>query len=472
MPAALQKGTLIEVKDLFYATPARLKFLKTTKTEHNHILDNIKRLAMAHHNIGFTVYDGSKIVLKLHQSESDSINSHLNRLDVIMGNDFATNSISVNASKESINLTGHIGLPTLNRGNSSSQYIFVNGRPIRDKLFFGAVRGAYRDFLSNNRYPVLALFLQIPFKSVDVNVHPAKTEVRFENNSLVRGLVISAIKHSLAEAGHLAATTAADRALAAMSQENKNYHPISQNQIKPPDAATLYFRENENVDELKIQPDVWKGLHNLSSVNYINTDTETDNLNPLPLGMARAQVHETYIVAQTKNGVVIVDQHAAHERIVYENMKKALKTGHIERQGLLIPEVVELQKSAADKILENTKQLSDLGLTIEPFGPGAIDVRETPAILGEIDIKGLINDLADDLEEQGYALDLINQLSNVAATMACHGSVRAGRRLNENEMNALLRQMEDTPHSGQCNHGRPTYVELKLIDIEKLFGRR
>jgi DNA mismatch repair protein MutL len=471
-PAALSQGTTIEVRDLFYATPARLKFLKTPKTENSYAMDAIKRLAMAYPNIAFTVGDGSRSMLKLSHSQGDFLSARLDRLDAIMGNEFAFNALPIDAEREGLHLSGHIGLPTLNRGNAALQFLFVNNRPVKDKLLFGAVRGAYRDFLAHDRHPLLALFIDIPTESIDVNVHPAKTEVRFRDAGLVRGLIVSALRHALAEAGHRASTTVSNQALGAM-------HP--QHSPLPYQAS---FRSNQtsaifpSVNQQGAAQDFQAPMEHLTdldmglSVRHVTGGDAEEISEDWPLGVARAQLHETYIVAQTKNGIVIVDQHAAHERLVYENMKKALAEDGIKRQGLLIPEVVEMAEGAADRITQRAEQLAELGLVIEAFGPGAIVVRETPAMLGEINIKGLINDLADDLAESDEALNLKEQLAHVSATMACHGSVRAGRRLNGDEMNALLRQMEITPHSGQCNHGRPTYVELKLADIEKLFGRR
>jgi len=469
-PAALSQGTSIEVRDLFYATPARLKFLKTPKTENSHALDAIKRLAMAHPAIAFTVGDGSRTMLKLAQAQGDMLSARLDRLDAIMGNEFAANALAIDAEREGLHLSGHIGLPTLNRGNAALQFLFVNGRPVKDKLLFGAVRGAYRDFISHDRHPLLALFLDIPSESLDVNVHPAKTEVRFRDAGLVRGLIVSALRHALAEAGHRASTSVGNQALGAMRPEtdaHQSYqgnYTANQNRPYAPSAGL-----NETAR------DYHAPLNNLDgslSVKDVTAEQIEEVPDDWPLGVARAQLHETYIVAQTDNGIVIVDQHAAHERLVYEDMKKALAEDGIKRQGLLIPEVIEMDEGAADRIIARSDELAELGLVVEAFGPGAIVVRETPAMLGEINIHGLINDLADDLAENDEALSLKERLADVSATMACHGSVRAGRHLNGDEMNALLRQMEVTPHSGQCNHGRPTYIELKLADIEKLFGRR
>ena len=469
-PAAFGQGTIIEVRELFYATPARLKFLKTPKTENSHALDAIKRLAMAHPSIAFTVGDGSRTTLKLPRSQGDMLSAQLDRLDAIMGNEFATNALAINAEREDLHLSGHIGLPTLNRGNAALQFLFVNGRPVKDKLLFGTVRGVYRDFISHDRHPLLALFLDIPAESLDVNVHPAKTEVRFRDAGLVRGLIVSALRHALAEAGHRASTSVSNQALGAMRPETsspKSYQGnYSANQNRP-GAPSAGLREAAHEFQTPLN-----NLDGSLSVKEVTAEQIKEVADDWPLGVARAQLHETYIVAQTDNGIVIVDQHAAHERLVYEDMKKALAEDGIKRQGLLIPEVIEMDEGAADRIAARKDEFAELGLVVEAFGPGAIVVRETPAMLGEINIHGLINDLADDLAENDEALSLKERLADVSATMACHGSVRAGRHLNGDEMNALLRQMEVTPHSGQCNHGRPTYVELKLADIEKLFGRR
>ena len=470
-PAAHVTGTTVEVRDLFYATPARLKFLKTARTELNHVLDTVRRLAMAHPEIAFSLRDGERHVLKLSHTQGDMIDARLDRLDAIMGNDFAANAIPIEADRDGLFLSGFAGLPTLNRGNPTHQYLFVNGRPVRDKLLYGAVRGAYRDFLAHDRHPLIALFLDVPPEAVDINVHPAKTEVRFRDAGLVRGLIVSALKHALAAAGHRASTTVADAALGAFRPEigggPVSVHratPISRNVSGPalsfqaPVAQTADLSQLDPAPTARFEPEL--------------VTARDDPAESFPLGGARAQVHETYIVAQTEDGIVIVDQHAAHERLVYEEMKAAMEQDGIKRQGLLIPEVVELEEVAANRISGRATELSELGLMVEAFGPGAIVVRETPALLGEVDIQGLIKDLADDLAEYDEALDLKSRLAEVASTMACHGSVRAGRRLNGKEMNALLRQMEVTPHAGQCNHGRPTYVALKLVDIEKLFGRR
>jgi DNA mismatch repair protein MutL len=463
-PAAHGPGTRIEVRDLFFATPARLKFLKTQKTEQTHCVDAVKRLAMAHPDIGFGLSDGNRDLLKLPavHAGTDGADPRLQRLSAIMGRDFHDNAMTIDARREDAVLTGYAGLPTLNRGNAQMQFLFVNGRPVRDKLLYGALRGAYREFLASDRYPLVALFLDLAADAVDVNVHPAKAEVRFREAGLVRGLIVGALKHALAEAGHRASTTVAGAALGAARPAGfgggfGGSGGGSYTSAGMRERADAFHSPLPGLDARPSAPDV------------VPADEDPADY---PLGVARAQVHETYIVSQTADGIVIVDQHAAHERLVQERIKQALATGGVQRQGLLIPEVVELEEGAVHRLVERAGELAEFGLAIEAFGDGAVVVRETPALLGETDIQGLVRDLADDLAQWDEGLALTQKLGDVCATMACHGSVRAGRRLNGAEMNALLREMESTPHSGQCSHGRPTYVELKLADIEKLFGRR
>jgi DNA mismatch repair protein MutL len=463
-PAALAQGTHIEVRDIFFATPARLKFLKTERTEQAHAVDAIKRLAMAHPDIRFHLTDGARDLVKLAPAEGDE--ARLDRLGRIMGKDFRDNSMAIEAEREGVQLSGYAGLPTLNRGNAQMQFLFVNGRPVRDKLLFGALKGAYREFLASGRYALVALFLDLAPDAVDVNVHPAKAEVRFRDAGLVRGLIVGALKHALAEAGHRASTTVAEAALGAVRPggggRSLGYGGGSYGSAGLRERADAFHMPLPGLDA---QPSAPGGV-------VIEDDPITDDPGDYPLGVARAQLHETYILAQTQDGIVIVDQHAAHERLVQERIKKALDAGGVQRQGMLIPEVVELDEAAAGRLLNRADELAELGLVLEAFGDGAVVVREIPALLGETDIKGLVLDLADDFAEWDEGLALTQRLGDVCATMACHGSVRAGRRLNGAEMNALLREMEATPHSGQCSHGRPTYVELKLADIEKLFGRR
>jgi len=456
-PAALGVGTRVEVRDLFYATPARLKFLKTARTEQNRCLEAMRRLAMAYPTVGFSLSDGSRKLLNLAPTQGELFVAWLDRLAEIIGREFADNSIAINAEREGMRLTGYAGLPTLNRGNGAMQFLFVNGRPISDRLLIGALRSAYREFLASDRYPLVALFLTLPPEMVDVNVHPAKTEVRFRDSGLVRGLIVGALKHALSEAGHRASTTNADFALGAF-RSGGGAAPVAPLR----GISELAGHYHAPLPQLATQPDA----------RSAKEDSSVEAVDDYPLGVARAQLHETYVVAQTCDGIVIVDQHAAHERLVQERIKSAIDADGVARQGMLIPEVVELDEAACDRLVARAGELLEMGLAIEAFGPGAIVVRETPALLGKIDIQGLIRNLADDLAEYDDTIALQERVGDVCATMACHGSVRAGRRLNADEMNALLREMEATPHSGQCSHGRPTYVELKLADIEKLFGRR
>jgi len=475
-PAAHPQGTRVDVRDLFYATPARLKFLKAARTEQNHVVETLNRLAMAHPEIAFTLSDGTRDLIKLNavtpRLGDDAAAARLERLSGIMGRAFADNAMTIDALREGIRLSGHAGVPTLNRGNAAMQFLFVNGRPVRDRLLLGAVRGAYREFLASDRHPLLALFLEVPPTEVDVNVHPAKTEVRFRDAGVVRGLIVSALKHALAEAGHRASTTVAGAALGAFRPSphpggalplgRSGGHGPSYPAARPGGLSDVYAP----LPELDRAPSAPMTMD--QGIGAAADPPPAD----YPLGVARAQVHATYVIAQTADGLVIVDQHAAHERLTQEKIKTALASGGVSRQMLLIPEVVEMEEPAVDRLLARADELAEMGLVIEGFGPGAVVVRETPALLGDMDIQGVIRDLADDLAEYGETIALAERIGDVCATMACHGSIRAGRRLNAEEMNRLLREMEATPHSGQCSHGRPTYVELKLADIEKLFGRR
>ncbi|MBW7911888.1 MAG: DNA mismatch repair endonuclease MutL [Alphaproteobacteria bacterium] len=478
-PAALSQGTKIEVRDLFYATPARLKFLKSPRTEMQGVRDVLEHLAMAYPDIHFRMLSDEREVIDLPAAKGDLFTRRLDRLRQIMGRDFAENALRIHAERGDIKLSGYASLPTLNRGTAQYQHFFVNGRPVRDKQIIGAVRGAYADFLAYGRHPMLCLFLDVPPEQVDVNVHPAKSEVRFQDGAIVRGLIVGGLKHALADAGHLASTTVAQETLQAFQT-----HPAA-----PAGGNTLWD------GEYRQQSAGYKHLKGLEGAPYSGTAfaARTPELPDMPaapsarlhvvappaqetlehpLGAACAQIHENYIVAQTRNGLVLVDQHAAHERIVYEKMKAALESGGIARQALLLPEVVELDARAAEALLERKDELAELGLSLESFGGNAVAVQEVPALLGGADVQKLVRELADDIAGYGTAEPLREKLYEVCSTMACHGSVRSGRRLTADEMNALLRQMEQTPHAGQCNHGRPTYVELKLGDIEKLFGRK
>jgi len=465
LPAALSQGTRVEVRDLFYATPARLKFLKSPRAEREATLDAVERLAMAYPGIAFTVSgEEDRILLRLTAIARDLAgnDARRERLAAILGRDFADNALAIMAQREGFSLTGLAGLPTLNRATARDQYLFVNGRPVRDKLLVGAVRGAYQDFLARDRHPMVALFLDGPGEAIDVNVHPTKAEVRFRDASLVRGLIVGALRQALGAAGHRASTTVAG---AALSSFRPGFAAPSYAPLYPPHGLA----EDAAQYQAPLTPPEAGGLTAPAArAPQAIAAGETG----FPLGAAVAQLHETYVVAQTQDGIVIVDQHAAHERLVYERMKEALGSTGVARQILLLPEVVELDEGAVARLAARAGELAELGLVLEAFGAGAVVVREVPALLGELNVQGLVRDLADELAELGNALSLKEKLEEVCGTLACHGSVRAGRRLLPEEMNALLRQMEATPHSGQCNHGRPTYVELKLADIEKLFGRR
>jgi len=474
-PAALATGTRIEVRDLFYATPARLKFLKSERTETAAAIDTVERLAMAYPGISFTLSDDRRTPIRLSAAQGDLLDARLARLGAVLGRDFADNSVPIDAAREGVRLTGHAALPTLNKPTTQGQYLFVNGRPVRDKLLLGALRGAYADFLARDRHPMAVLFIDLPFEQVDVNVHPTKAEVRFRDSQMVRGLIVTAIRHALAQAGHRASSTVAAatiesfRPQAAPPAVPAARYPTGPGWGRAPVPATPPARLMEEAAS-------WFAPLTVPSARPGDAGEDAaaapEPAVRHPLGAARAQVHANYIVAQTEDGIVIVDQHAAHERLVYERMKQALIDGGVKRQGLLLPEVVELPEQAVDRLLARESELAELGLVLEGFGPGAVVVREVPALLGQTDVQGLVRDLADELAELDQATSLRERLDAVCSSMACHGSVRSGRRLTVEEMNALLRQMEATPHSGQCNHGRPTYVELKLADIERLFGRR
>ena len=464
VPAAYPPGTRVEVRDLFFATPARLKFLKTPRTERDLAVDTVRRLAMAYPAIAFTVTgDEERVLLRLMASpEVDGASARRVRLAALLGRDFADNSVAIDAERGGFRLSGLAGLPTLNRALPRDQYLVVNGRPVRDKLLVGAVRGAYQDVLARDRHPIVALFLDGPPAEIDVNVHPAKAEVRFREAALVRGLIVGALRNALATAGHRASTTVAAAAVAAFRPGELRPHrsgaAASPRQFAfPPPSPPLALAETGN--------------------NFLRPDASAEPAASAPpaeapLGSARAQLHGTYILAETERGIVLVDQHAAHERLVYEKMKEALAARGVARQALLLPEIVELDEAAATRLAGRAEELAEFGLVLEPFGPGAVVVREVPALLPGVDVGALVRDLADELAEWGDALALKERIETVCGTLACHTSVRAGRRLSAAEMDALLRQMEATPNSGQCNHGRPTYVALDLADIERLFGRR
>jgi DNA mismatch repair protein MutL len=474
VPAALNQGTRVEVSDLFHATPARLKFLKTDRTEAEAIREVVRRLAMARPDIAFTLA-GEERAPVTWAAALPGGPGQLTRLGDILGPDFRSHAIEVASARESVAVEGFAAAPALTRANALGQYLFVNGRPVRDKLILGAVRAAYADYLPRDRHPVVALFVTLDPREVDANVHPAKTEVRFRNAGLVRALIVHALKEGLAREGRRTAANDGGATIAAFRpafappprpgnwdwRASPSYPVAPLPSFEGIAATTLAEPAQAAFDVGAPRADV--RLHEQPAAADIIDQ---------PLGAARTQVHDSYIVAQTRDGLVIVDQHAAHERIVYERLKASLAEHGVQRQILLIPDIVELDEATVERLLARGDELASFGLAIESFGPGAVAVRETPSLLGRVDAAGLLRDLAEHMEEWGEALPLERKLMHVAATMACHGSVRAGRRLKPEEMNALLREMEDTPNSGQCNHGRPTYVELKLSDIEKLFGRR
>jgi DNA mismatch repair protein MutL len=460
-------GTRVDVRDLFYATPARLKFMKTERAETQAIADAIRRLALARPDVAFHLESEERVVIRLQAEQGEPGDARLKRLGAVLGGEFRENAVEIDAEREGIRVSGFAGLPTFNRGSAQHQYLFVNGRPVKDRLMVGVIRAAYQDFLARDRHPMAVLFLDLDPQHVDVNVHPAKTEVRFRDAAMVRGLMIGALRHALAAAGHRASTTVAGAALGAARPRVAPALPVAAGRTNWTPARPVVGQ----VDYASLNDAPAATFDALQPSARVEPAPAPQAETP-PLGVARAQVHETYIIAQTADGMVIVDQHAAHERLVYERMKADMAGSGVRRQALLIPEIVELSEEEAARVLERQGELETLGLEIEPFGRGAIAVRATPALFGAMDVKGLIRDLADDFAEYEAGLSLKEKFEDVMGNMACRGSVRAGRRLTAEEMNALLRQMEATPHSGQCNHGRPTYVELKLADIERLFGRR
>jgi DNA mismatch repair protein MutL len=466
-PAALNGGTVITLRNLFYATPARLKFLRTDRAETAAINDIVKRLAMAEPFVRFELRDVSgdspRITFRAEAENGDMFDALHGRLSTVLGREFADNSLKIDALREGLHLTGYAALPTYSRGSAVQQYLFVNGRPVRDKLLVGALRGAYFDFLSRDRHPAAALFLDCDPTLVDVNVHPAKSEVRFRDPGLARGLIVSALRQALAEAGHRASTTVAGATLGAMTPE-----PIGGPRVYQMDRPSMGSRSASYQSQA---PSFAEMTHAYSGQVVEQEPANETPPEDLPLGTARGQVHENYIIAQTATGMVIVDQHAAHERLVYEKLKNQMAANGVAAQALLIPEIVELSDGDCARLLEVADELARFGLGIEPFGGGAIAIRETPAILGEVNARAMILDILDELADQGSSNMVQAKVEAILSRVACHGSIRSGRWMRAEEMNALLREMEVTPHSGQCNHGRPTYVELKLADIERLFGR-
>ena len=485
-PAALSSGTIVELRDLFFATPARLKFMRSDRAESQAITDVVKRLAMAEPFIGFTLRDVTgggegRVSFRADAENGDLFDALHGRLARILGAEFAENALRIDAEREGLRLIGYAALPTYSRGSAVAQYLFVNGRPVKDKLLVGALRGAYFDFLSRDRHPAAALFIDCDPQLVDVNVHPAKSEVRFRDPGLARGLIVSALRHALAEAGHRASTTVAGATLGAMRPEPMPNGPARVYQMDRPSLGARTAAYQSQAPGLAETPSPWDSAPGGSlietpvagRVEAFEPAPESDQptAESQPLGAARGQVHENYIIAQTQDGMVIVDQHAAHERLVYEKLKRQMAENGVAAQALLIPEIVELSEGDCARLLAVAEDLSRLGLSIEPFGGGSVAVRETPAILGEVNARAMVLDILDELDDLGESQLVQAKIEAILSRVACHGSIRSGRRMRGEEMNALLREMEATPHSGQCNHGRPTYVELKLADIERLFGR-
>ncbi len=471
-PAAIPPGTKVRVEQLFAKVPARRKFLRTPRSEYSACVDVVRRLAMARPDIGFTLTHENRKAIAVQGGESGP-----DRVAALTNKELRANSVAVDLVREEVRLSGVAGLPTYNRGVADHQFLFVNGRPVKDRLLVGAVRGAYAEMLARDRHPIVALFIDMPPELVDVNVHPAKTEVRFREPAMIRGMIVSGLRRALDEGGFRAVQRPAESALANWQTEPQ----------APDPQANIFTAQGPMVGRATFQSQPYPSAVQDSASTF--SALNPDELAPLmgraeeaaqpvpeavshPLGVARGQVSKTYIVAEAEDGLVIVDQHAAHERLVLERMRKAVEGGTVASQALLMAEVVELDENACDRLEARIAELSEFGLELERFGPSAMLVRATPAMLGSGDVKGLITDLADELGAYDEALSLKERIDHVASTMACHGSVRAGRVLNVAEMNALLREMEVTPHSGQCNHGRPTWVKLAHGDIEKLFGRK
>ncbi len=470
-PAPHPVGTTIEVRDLFFAIPARLKFLKSPQTETHHILNIVHRLAIAHPEIAFSLKNDQKILLNL-----EAVSTPLERLDQIMARDFKQNAMSVELIEEAHEIKGYVGLPTLNNSTTDMQFLFVNGRPVKDKVLASSIRFAYQDYLAGDRHPLLCLFLNVPPQYVDVNVHPAKAEVRFRNQQLVRSLMIKGIRQGLDQGAHQTSTTISDKATQyftapPLQQKFGNFAAASSLNVRDSARSTGTYGVAPSPNVLRFGGSQAPGLSEMAPLPSARHQEAEDVHLSYPLGAAVAQIHDTYIISQTEDGLVIVDQHAAHERLVYEQMKTEIESQGVRRQILLIPEVVTLTEQQFALLIQHQQELESLGLVIEPFGQNTILVRETPMLLGEGNMVQLVRNLAEELVEHGAAFSLKEHLGETLGTMACHSSIRAGRRLNISEMNDLLRQMEATPYSGQCNHGRPTYVKLHKKDIEKLFGR-
>ncbi|HRD75018.1 MAG TPA: DNA mismatch repair endonuclease MutL [Hyphomicrobiaceae bacterium] len=484
-PAAVNPGTIVEVRDLFSATPARLKFMKSERAENAAAAEVVRRLAMANPEIGFSLTAGERTSLRFPKA-GPGPDGLLSRLGRIMGPEFMRDALSVRGERDGIAIAGFAGLPTHNRTDAGQLYLFVNGRPVRDRLLLGALRAAYGDLVPKGRQPVVALFITLAPAEVDVNVHPAKTEVRFRDAGAVRSAMIGSVRAALDSAGHRSSARGGDTLVDVLANNATAAPPrVPQLAANTPAASPIAPRPAMRypASRYSIARTMTPGLADamqapLAGLEAISADTSAavaeiaPAITARPLGAARAQLHSTYILAETATGVILIDQHAAHERLVYERLKAMLASGGIARQGLLVPEVVELAGEEIDALAERSDELAELGICLEPFGSGAVIVREVPALLGQADIRGLVADLARDLVSEGHSERLKDRLEAIASTMACHGSVRAGRKLQPDEMNALLREMEATPHSGQCNHGRPTWIELSKTDLERLFKRR
>ncbi|ALE03472.1 DNA mismatch repair endonuclease MutL [Bartonella ancashensis] len=481
-PAAANPGTTVEVRDLFFVTPARLKFMKTDRTEATAITDMVKRIAVAFPHIRFSLSGTDRTPMELPATENN-IQGKLQRITQIMGKEFASNSVEIYAERETARLTGFTCLPSFNRSNSMHQFVYVNGRPVRDKLLWGAIRGAYADAIARDRHAVSVLFIDLPPIDVDVNVHPAKADVRFRDPGLIRGLIIGAIHEALHQTGVRHVSTRSEKMLIAFQKNSSNAFKNTQRTLphnfqsyhETLATASMLHKPLDMIDHCDFGKDinpVMDCFEEPSGDTRAAKEIPSSEVENYPLGSAKAQIHKNYIIAQTCDGLVIVDQHAAHERLVYEALKNSLYSKPLPSQLLLIPEVVELSEEDATCLLAHKDSLQKFGLNIEQFGPGAIVVRQTPSMLGEVNVKALIQDLADEASEYDTINNLRAMLDHIAATMACHSSVRSGRILCPEEMNALLRQIEKTPNSSTCNHGRPAYIELKLTDIERLFGRK
>ena len=468
-PAPHPQGTTIEVRDLFYATPARLKFLKTDRAEYAAAKDVLTRIAMANPHIGFLLNHNDQKSLNYTAAQDESNNARQKRLSDILSPDFVKNSVPIDIERDYIKISGYAGLPSFDKGTAQHQFLFVNGRPVKDRLLIGCVRAAYTDLISRDRHPVVAIYVDVPPEEVDVNVHPAKAEVRFRDAALIRGAIVSGIKHALIEGGQRTSSTISNFALGSFKPQS--FAPSL------PMARGTYSSQPSYGNLAEKSQNFYTPIMDVvpsARAQVQHYEHEQDNIDlSYPLGAPRAQIHENYIIAQTQDGMVLIDQHAAHERLVYEKFKTQMNEGQILSQGLLIPEIIDMDDVRVQNLCDKSNIFKQLGMEIEPFGNGSIAVRSVPALLGtKINIQKLLMDIADEIEEHGTSILLEEKLNSVLSTMACHGSVRSGRRLSIEEMNALMRQMEQTQNSGHCNHGRPTYIKLSLKDIEKLFQRR